>query len=145
MVKYVVGYFKKSLKIWDPKAGSHRTFLKGEEIPQYIMDLVAPNVLNSLLNVGHLNTSEQYELTKINYERRLQKLGSKSPKDVKEIDVEDGGYSALDKKQLMSLCKDRGLSVRGTKGDMISRLEGEDVAEPEESQDPVEADIAIEE
>ncbi len=151
--KYVVGYYKKALKI---KKGDVRR--PGEAVPE--ASTWAPNVLQSHLNVKFIQHKEEFELIKEQEERKAKikketaekssKLKRKAQRikfeqeqqdkqqtedkagdeeavivETKQADVED--KPSLDdktKNELKGVALEMGLSVKGNKKELIARIEG---------------------
>lgn len=107
------------------------------------------HVLTAHLNLKWIMSREQYELEKAQYERLIKTEAVKrqakkkeepvkSEADMEEdtaiadtsepvIDMspeqEDLGFESKTKEELIAMCKERGLTVRGTKQNLIERLQ----------------------
>lgn len=145
---YVVAYLhRRGLKVGfnqfsDPKKkekSTHEMRYPGDPLPE--ADGWKDHVLNANIKLGWVQTEAEYKETKAKYEsekaetdrrRELKKsvvqekpvveTKSESAEVEKEREKDDSEFKGMSKPELIALCKERGLAIRGNKPDLISRL-----------------------
>lgn len=151
MTEYVVGYnHKKGLKIsfngMTPaekrQKANHEHRMPGDPVPEAVH--WKPHVLAAHVNLKWIQTRSDYEASAEQFEvqdkalkaaaaRRKEerrravmiKRGVQEQSGSKKKEEDTGAYqlASRSKADLMEMCKERGLKVRGTKEEIVKRLE----------------------